>query len=432
MAEEPVLVVDDDPSAGDYLAQALAAEFPNVQTASDGVHALLSMERQLPALVITDLRMPVMDGMELLEHVKERWPEVPVILVTVEKDLATVIEAVRRGAINYLVKPVSPGSIRSAATQALATARLADTDGDRWDSGIVGESPAAVQIRHQVALAARSDVNVLVTGETGTGKELVARAIHRSSSHHDAPFVAHNCALTPPDLFESQYFGHLRGAFTSAEGNRIGLLTEADGGILFLDELECLSPAQQAKLLRVLDDGEVRAVGSDRATTVSVRFLAATNREPPTLLANGSLREDFYYRLRGFEIHLPPLRERMQDIPLLASYFLETTEAKLTPEALESLVAHSWPGNVRELRNVLRGAAARAPRGRITSSQLVLGSPPARDASQEPASVSSLRELEREAIHQALERFGGNQSRTAHALGIDRSTLRRKIQEYGA
>ena len=318
MDDKPILVVDDDPSALQYMGLALSQGFGPIRSASGGLQALLSMEKELPALVVSDLRMPGMNGLELLAITKERWPETPFILVTVEQEVATVVDAVRQGATNYLVKPVSPAALCMAASRALATASLARNTVDRSAHEIIGTCRATLQVRHLVSLAARSDMNVLITGETGTGKELVARAIHRLSSLARGPFVAHNCAVTPADLFESQFFGHRRGSFTSAEKDQPGLLEEADGGILFLDELECLSLAHQAKLLRVLDDGEVRPVGSRDSRVVSVRYLSATNHDPESMLRCWTLREDLYYRLRGFEIRLPPLRERPQDILPLA------------------------------------------------------------------------------------------------------------------
>ena len=297
-----------------------------------------------------------------------------------------------------------------------------------------------VRIRSLIILAARSDVNVLITGETGTGKELVAREIHRLSSHGRAPFVAQNCALIPPDLFESLFLGHRRGSFTGADRDTEGLLEQAHHGTLFLDELECLSLAHQARLLRILDDGEVRPLGSTETRTISARALAATNRDPEEMLRDGSLRADLYYRLRGFEIHLPPLRERQEDLATLATHFLTGRNLRIGPEALERLRQYSWPGNVRELRNTMLGAAAFAagPAGEIGCRELgmILGEQRLRPAAppwEAPTlrTGSRLEDAERAAMAMALRDCGGNRSRAARLLGIDRATLRRRMRALG-
>jgi len=442
MDDKPILVVDDDPSALQYMSLALSERFGQVRSASGGFQALLAMERELPALVVADLRMPEMDGLELLALTKERWPETPFILVTVEQEVATVVDAVKRGATNYLVKPVSPAALCVAVSRALATASLIRNMPDRSAHEIIGACPAILRVRHLVSLAARSDMNVLITGKTGTGKELVARAIHRLSSLARGPFVAHNCAVTPADLFESQFFGHRRGSFTSAERDQAGLLEEADGGILFLDELECLSPSHQAKLLRVLDDGEVRPVGSRDSRVVSVRFLSATNHEPESMLRSGTLREDLYHRLRGLEIRLPLLRERRQDILPLARHFLDAGADRLSSEALAALGEYSWPGNVRQLRNSLRAAQALSGGGTIERRHLNLPHvsapgpvgpphPPEAQVGTGDAAAGTIRNAEREIILRALDSCRGHRGQAAHALGIHRSTLRRKLREFG-
>jgi len=301
---------------------------------------------------------------------------------------------------------------------------------------IVGISRAIVEVRHLIALAARSDVNVLVTGKTGTGKELAARALHRCSRLASGRLVTHNCAATPPDLFESQFFGHRRGAFTGADQDQAGLFERAHGGVLFLDELESLSLSHQAKLLRVLDDGEVRPVGSTEVRQVRVRLVAATNREPAAMIAERSLREDIYYRLRGFEIRLPLLSERPEDIRLLAKHFLKDSNGSLSAEALEKLAAYSWPGNVRQLKNVILSSLAIADDQVIGPHHLIFepGSPlESRSTSTWPPAIGGipLRELEKQAVIQAIRDQSGNRSRAARVLGIDRSTLRRKMAEFG-
>jgi len=281
-------------------------------------------------------------------------------------------------------------------------------------------------------------VPVLITGETGTGKELVARAIHRYSRLVDGPFVSHNCAVMPRDLFESAFFGHRRGSFTGADRDHAGLLVEAHGGVLFLDEVQALLYEHQAKLLRVLDDGDVTPVGGTKPRQVDVRFLAATNRDPRRMIADGSLREDLYYRLRGFEIALPSLRDRRGDIPMLAAHFLGERAEGFAPEALEALERAPWPGNVRQLRNAVLAAGAASAGARIGLRHLALdrASAPAPGASAAAGNGAdalrgTLRDVERRAIVQAHEDASGNRSAAARALGIDRSTLRRKLREYG-
>ncbi len=429
-----ILAVDDDPSCRELLTLALRDADFEVRGAADGVEALVAIEAVVPDLVITDLRMPRMDGLDLLRHVRQRWPRVPVILLTVSQEVTAVIEAIHLGAVNYLVKPASPASILGATRQALA-ANVDPGVPVGVPSEIVGISAAVVEVRHLVSLAARSQVNVLITGETGTGKELVARSIHRLSLPSPGPWVAHNCAAIPPDLFESEFFGHLRGAFTGAVCDHVGLLARADGGILFLDELESLSPSHQAKLLRVMDDGEYRPVGSGEPRRASVRFFAATNRDPALLTREGSLREDLLYRLCGFEIRLPPLRNRVEDIPILARHFLGSEGVELSRQAIERLAACEWPGNARQLRNTVRLARDLADGGPIEAHHLhrelrPSGAPVPGETGPTPEE-RTLRHLEAEAISRALREHAGNRSHAARALGIDRSTLRRKMRDLG-
>jgi len=433
MTPATILIVDDDPVALLYAETVLRAEGYAVRTAPSGMEALLSIDLRTPDAVVTDLRMPQMDGLELLDQVTPRWPGLPVILLTVDQDVATVVEAVQLGAVNYLVKPVAPHVLADAVRKALVGRLRSPATGSLAE--IVGESRAIAEVRQRVELAARTDVHVLVTGETGTGKELVARAIHRCSILAPGPFVAHNCAATPRDLFDSQLFGHRRGAFTGADRDHVGLVEQADGGVLLLDELETLSPEHQAKLLRVIDDGEIRPVGSAESRHVCVRFIAATNRDPGLMIREGCLRQDLYYRLRGVEIRLPPLRERREDIPLLAAHFLGDRAGALLPQALSALEAFSWPGNVRQLRNVVRRANAAAGGGRIAVHHLRLaeeeGARAASGGAWSAAETGTLRDIERLAIVRTLEACCGNRTLAARRLGIDRSTLRRKIAELG-
>ena len=429
MSAARILVVEDDRSAAAYLRLVLEEEGFGVRTAGNGVEALVALEEEPFDLVISDLRMPEMDGYELVSHLGQRWNELPVIVVTADSEVDGVVRAMQLGAVNYLVKPASPPVMLDAVRKALSTRPPPVGPSPRVPE-IVGVSKAIVEVRHLVVLSARSDVHVLITGETGTGKELVASSIHRTSALADGPFIAHNCAVAPRDLFESEFFGHRKGSFTGADRDHAGLLTRADGGVLFLDELEALEMHHQAKLLRVLDDGQVRPVGAETVRQVSVRFLAATNRDPGEMIAAQELREDLYYRLRGFEIHLPPLRERREDIPLLANHFLGGEGLGFTPDAMEALESARWPGNVRELLNTVRSARSAAAGAPIDVRHLSLPARPRSAPARELPRGATLREIERDAIAQAIRDCKGNRTQAAQLLGIDRSTLRRKIKEF--
>jgi DNA-binding NtrC family response regulator len=423
-----ILVVDDQASAAEFLRLLLSQQGHEVATAANGVEALVALESRRFDLVLSDLDMPGMDGFELLHRVRQRWPELPVVTVTAISDVSKVVEAVQLGAVDYLLKPAEAPAVLNVVRKALAVAPVREAP--RAIPELVGRSRAIVEVRHLVMLAAGSAVPVLITGETGSGKELVARAIHRYSPIASGPFVSHNCAVVPRDLFESTFFGHRRGAFTGADRDHPGLIVSAHGGVLFLDEVEALLFEHQAKLLRVLDDGEVLPVGGSRPQQVTVRFLAATNRDPHAMIAEGSLRPDLYYRLRGFEIALPPLRERREDIPLLAAHFLGEGAPGFTPEAMEALSRAPWPGNVRQLRHAVLSARASAGGSRIGPRHLSLGAAPAAASGGGDALRGTLREVERRAILQALEDAAWNKSVAARALDIDRSTLRRKLKEY--
>ncbi len=430
---DSILVAEDEPSSAEYLRVLLEGRGHEVRLAANGLEALLALEARPFDLVVTDLRMPSMDGFELLSHLAQRWPDLPAIVLTANEDVEDVVEAVRLGAINYLLKPATPASVGAAIDRALLTRRRPSVAHTTVPE-LVGTSRPMIEVRHRVLMAARSDVHVLVTGATGTGKELVSRAIHTHSGLANGPFVAHNCALSPSDLFESEFFGHRRGSFTGADRDRRGLLREAHEGVLFLDELETLDLGFQAKLLRVIDDGEVRAVGAEKAERVSVRFVAAMNRDARTMIEEGSLREDLYYRLRGIEIRLPALAERREDIPLLIDHFDKPGSPGFTPEAIEALCRAELPGNVRQLRNLVQGARAAAGEMPVGVRHLPLEG--VRSGPRGPVSDAvprglSLREVERRAIVQALEDCQGNRTQAAKILDIDRSTLRRKIQEYG-
>jgi DNA-binding NtrC family response regulator len=427
MSSWPVLVVDDDPLAAEYLVLALRERFAEVFMATGGEQALEVIRSAHPRVVVSDLRMPNLDGLALMAESQKWWPEIPFIIVSVDGDVGTVVEALRKGAADYLVKPIPPSRLQESVLRTVGQDRYLETETPE----ILGRDSAMVRVRRRILEAARSELNVLINGETGTGKELVARAIHRASSRSSGPFVAQNCAAIPRDLFESHFFGHRRGAFSGAERDHRGVLEEAEGGVLFLDELECLAPSHQAKLLRVMDDGCLRRVGSEECTRVSVRFLAATNREPSRLLEEGSLREDLYYRIRELKLALPPLRDRRDDIPLLADHFLRGIT--LAPCAVQALKVHSWPGNVRELKSLLGASLHRARHGQLTARSLDFqaASSESPQAGTNPICGFSLRDTENAAIRRALQAASGSIAKAARLLGIHRSTLWRKMRDYG-
>ena len=430
MAE--IVMADDDASGLEFARLVLEGEGHNVRTAPNGLEGFLLVEERQPDLVISDMQMPELDGMGFLARVRQRWPKLPMIVISVQEDVEIIVGAIRAGADNYLLKPFSPEALTSGVNKALAGSSAEQETDESAINAIRGRSRALVEVRHLVTLAAGCDVNLLITGETGTGKEVVSRAVHRASKLASSPFVAHNCAATPPDLFESQFFGYTKGAFTGADQDRAGLLEAADGGVLFMDELNSMPLDHQAKLLRVIDDGEVRRVGDERSRRVNVRFFAAVNKPPEGLIQSGELRQDLYYRLRGIEFVLPPLRERIEDVPELAEHFRPAGVPGFTDAALEALAAHAWPGNVRELKNVVTSAAVFAGEGPIDVEHLRLMASTVASSVTSPgapkAPARTLKEIEREAILQALEDAGGNRSLAAQALGIDRTTLWRKLQ----
>ncbi len=430
MSVPSILIVEDDPVCARFMSLALSERFSDVRLAASGAAALQAAAERSPALVFLDLHLPDIEGRDLLAPIKQLCPGACVVMVTASDDVSTIVDSVRRGAINYLVKPVSPAAVVTAATNALGAAALPPATSTATVPELIGASEAMVQVRRLVMLAAASDVNVLLAGETGTGKELAARAIHRLSRRRGCPFVPHNCATTTAELFDSEFFGHRRGAFTSADRDHAGLLAQASEGILFLDELASMGLAQQAKLLRVLDDGVVRPVGASQTQVVNVRFVAATNQASRALILAGALREDFYYRLLGFEIVLPPLRDRREDIPALAAHFLGGDVRRLSAGALHAMLDAPWPGNVRQLAKSLASARALAGAEAIEAHHLdgaASGSGGIERVSEDAS--RTMKDLQRDGIAQALRDAGGNRSRAARSLGIDRSTLRRKLRD---
>jgi two-component system response regulator AtoC len=446
-----ILVVDDDEALRESLALLLAAEGYDVVTAGDGNAALACLEEPVD-VVLCDVRMPGRDGLELLPDLIRRLPGAPVLLMSAYGSGDLAVEALKRGAFDYLAKPFQPSEVLLAIKKARERERLRRANAllQRDISRVVDErpivaaSPPMIDLLEILERAAEYKATVLLTGESGTGKEVLARAIHAQSGRRAQAFVAVNCAAIPEALLESELFGHARGAFTGADRARRGLFVEADGGTLFLDEIGELPPPLQAKLLRVLQEEEVMPVGESKPRKIDVRVIAATSRDLERDVASGRFREDLFYRLDVFRVRVPPLRERREDVPLLVDHFIASfreTLAKpvrtIADDALDRLVDHPWPGNVRELENVLERAMILADSDRITLADLpeAIATPRKKAAPSGASGDFSMRRARRrfetELIRRALDATGGNRTRAARLLEISHRALLYKIKEYG-
>jgi len=443
-----ILVVDDHVEMARLLADQLGEAGYLVDRATGGKEALRKVHSEVPDLVITDLRMADVDGFDVLEGVREVDPETPVIVMTAFGAIETAIEAIKRGAFHYLTKPFQLSEVLVFVERALADRKVRNANEvlrravEQSGAGsLIGSSAAMHALREMIMKVAPSPAPVLITGESGTGKELVARSLHAGSGRRDQPFVAVNCTALPESLLESELFGHTRGAFSGATAPRRGLFSQADGGTLFLDEIGDMPAALQAKLLRVLQDGEVRAVGSDTVRRVDVRSVAATNQEIEKRVAAGRFRSDLFFRLNVVSVAVPPLRERRCDIPELVECFIRRARDRnpgakarhMSAEAIERLAAHTWPGNVRELENLVERVVILATDEEIGvdaldryAPRLTAGPSPLELAQEE---LVPLRELEAMYIAWVVARFGGNKTRAAEVLGIDVSTIHRRERE---
>ncbi len=445
-----VLVVDDEPALREVLALRVADWGHEVRTIAEGPLAEGEIERHRPDVVLCDLVLPGSSGMELMRRITRTDGRLPVVMMTAHGDIDAAVEAMKSGATDFLTKPLDYVALR-ALLESIARDIQRRNDGRVLDSridrltaigGVVGQGKAMRIVRQTIESLASSDAAAILTGESGTGKEVAARAIHALSARRDKPFVAINAAAIPESLIESEIFGHEQGAFTGATRARPGVFELADGGTLFLDEIAEMPIALQPKLLRVLEDGRARRLGGSRDTKFDVRVLAATNRAPAEAIRAGRLREDLYYRLNVFELLLPPLRDRGEDIPLLAHHFAREFSRKhhlpvdgVGDSANELLRAHPWPGNVRELRNVIERATIVARKGWIEPRHL----PPylqllhagAASTVTLPAGTT-LADAERVLILQTLERVDHNKAEAARQLGVDVKTIRNKLHAYGA
>jgi len=445
--EETVLLVEDDDALRGSLAELLKDRGYRVVTSRTAQEGIRLLSDSVSA-VVTDLKLPDASGMEVLRAARREDPELPVVVMTGYGSTPSIVEAMREGAFHYIDKPVDPDALFSILGDALkhrARAREIMTLRQALDEkygfeNLIGNSEPMHRTFEKIRQVAPVRTSVLIEGASGTGKELVARAIHHLSPRRSGPFVALNCAAIPANLVESELFGHEKGSFTGADSRRIGKFQQADAGTLFIDEIGEMELGIQAKFLRVLETQEITPVGGNEVRKVDARVIAASNRELKKLVAEGRFREDLYFRVNVVRIFLPPLRERIGDIPLLVRFFLDRLAKehgrpplKVDPEALKRLENYSWPGNVRELKNLLESITVLSARNQITVADLPVEVAGAHDQSPSPRFKlgMSLPELEREAILKTLEGVGGNRTRAAEILQISLRTLQRKLKEYG-
>ncbi|UQZ91221.1 two-component system response regulator [Deltaproteobacteria bacterium Smac51] len=443
----PILIVDDDPEHLFMLKTVLGDWGHPTATAKSGREALEKAKEQTFGLILMDVRMREVDGLSALEELKRegRNQETPVLIMTAYSKVEDAVRALKAGAYDYLTKPLDLDLVKIAIGRALEHKTLKEEKsaglwGGGKSEGLVGESPAFRKVLDMIELVAGAEATVLITGESGVGKEVVARAIQRRSGRADQPFITINCAALAENLLEAELFGHEKGAFTGAERRREGRLKAADGGTVFLDEIGETSPALQAKLLRAIQEGEIQPLGSDETEKVDVRFLAATNRDLQTEVAAGRFREDLYWRLNVVNIKIPPLRERAEDLPALAQYFVQRYALKnhkvvkgISPGALRLISAHQWPGNIRELQNAIERAVILMRGEYLTEKDLPDlggGLKPKSQESSAPLPMN-LEDLEKMAVENALSHTGGNKTQAAQTLGVTRKTLAAKLKKYG-
>lgn len=447
-----VLLVDDEMGILDSLGILFRGEGYEVLAAKGGGEALEILSGNKPDLVVTDIRMPGTSGLEVLAKAREVDPEIPVILMTAQASLQSAVRAVNEGAYYYLQKPFANDELLAICRRASEARELKAENrklrkeirrrGQSTEGRPIGKNKGFLEILELGETVAPTDSTILLSGESGTGKEVLARYLHALSSRSEGPFFSINCGALPEGLLESELFGHVRGSFTGAVKDKEGLLVAAQGGTFFLDEIGEMSPATQVKLLRALQEREVIPVGATQAVSVDARIIASTNRDLEEEIRRGTFRNDLYYRLNVIALHLPPLRERREDIPLLARFFLaregakspEVQEPSLSEESLEILMKYDWPGNVRELENALERAVVVAGGPEIQPEHFpdrVVQAPTPRLVDDPPPPNPALEVIERAYIEWVLRAEGGNKSRAAEVLGIDPSTLYRKLNRYG-
>ncbi len=449
----PILIVDDDASITASLALLLKQHGYATVSAHEPMEALAMMRREHPRLVIQDMNFSRQttgeEGLDLLDRIRAEEPSLPVILMTAWGSIQLAVEGMKRGASDFVTKPWANATVLQSVetTLSLVDARAAKKDltraelDERWDfSNIIGNDEKIIRILEMIGRVAPTEASVLITGESGTGKELVAEAVHRNSRRRNGPFVKVNLGGISATLFESEMFGHVRGAFTDARETRRGRFEMADGGSIFLDEIGELDAASQVKLLRVLQDRTFEVLGSSKPRTVDVRVIAATNRPLHELVQRGEFREDLLYRLNLINLHLPPLRDRRGDVPRLANHFLRLaneiyrTDVELvSPRAMEWLKSQNWPGNIRQLKQTIdRAVLIRGGRELdVEDFFAIRDSAPARDVTLPDAGTITLDELEKRMIEKCMQHYEGNISRVAEALGVSRAALYRRLEKYG-
>ncbi|HCD5017863.1 TPA: two-component system response regulator GlrR [Klebsiella pneumoniae] len=428
-----LLLVDDDPGLLKLLGMRLVSEGYSVVTAESGPEALRVLGREKVDLVISDLRMDEMDGLQLFSEIQKGHPGMPVIILTAHGSIPDAVAATQQGVFSFLTKPVDKDALYKAIDEALEQ-RSPATD-EAWRQAIVTRSPLMLRLLEQAGMVAQSDVSVLINGQSGTGKEIVAQAIHNASPRHDKPFVAINCGALPEQLLESELFGHARGAFTGAVSNREGLFQAAEGGTLFLDEIGDMPVALQVKLLRVLQERKVRPLGSNRDIEINVRIISATHRDLPKAMARGEFREDLFYRLNVVNLKIPPLSERTEDIPLLANHLLRQSADRHKPfvrafssDAMKRLMAAKWPGNVRQLVNVIEQCGA------LTSSP-VIGDALVEQALEGentalPTFVEARNQFELNYLRKLLQITKGNVTHAARMAGRNRTEFYKLLSRH--
>jgi len=445
-----ILVVDDDLSLRKMLEAVLTDDGYDVKEADDGQHAIEAVEEQFYDLILMDIRMTRMGGIEALKQIKKLSPGIPVIIMTAYASVETARDALKSGAFDYLTKPLDIDELKLIIHRALRHHQLEQENrylrerlDDRFDFGnIIGNSLAMKNLFETLAQVAPTEATVLITGESGTGKELIANAIHQNSPRCHKPMIKVNCAALPETLLESELFGHEKGAFTGAVNKNRGRFQLAHQSSLFLDEISEMSPATQAKILRALQEKEIEPVGGETTLKIDTRVITATNKKLENEIKEGRFREDLYYRLNVVRIEIPPLRDRHEDIPLLAEFFLKQYVEKnrklikgFTPRATDVLMRHNWPGNVRELENLVERAVIMARGDMITQDDfpsIMTGKDtPVGAKNVGVSSGNTLKEAEKEIILRTLEETGGNRTHTAKILGISRRTLQLKLKEYG-
>ena len=451
-----ILIVDDDPAHRLMLKKLVGGWGYHVFEADDGAVAIDEIRRRSFDLILMDIRMMKVSGIEALEEIKKINPSVPVIIMTAYASVETAVNALKKGAYDYLTKPLDFDELQIVIQRATEHSLLKKENeylkerlGEKFDRrNMIGQSEAMVRLLETVAQVAATEATVMITGESGSGKEIIANAIHYNSNRKDAPFIKINCAALTETLLESELFGHEKGSFTGADKRREGKFRQAEGGSIFLDEVSEMSPAMQVKLLRVLQERELTRVGGSEVIAVNVRVIAASNKDLKREMEQGRFREDLFYRLNVVALNVPPLRDRKEDIPLLAQHFLQEFAAKnsknvtsFTPQAMQKMVQYPWPGNVRELMNAIERAVVLSRNTYLDEGELTLlmagdRGATGRDQSGAGSQASSasvnlpLEEVEKRSILEALKACGGNKSEAARRLGITRKTLRKKLEKY--